>query len=577
MASFSAYTRYDNRKQFQYNKRNNDVVNNTNQRSRNNISNRNTINNDHVNRLYNWQQRNEQKKNSLKKKIAKAETPSFTPTKYAKAKNFRPVHKPTESDALQKHRERLNRAREKEKEKHRVHVPGKKWTGKSTMPKSPTLSYQTRMKKKGKSQKQQQQQQGNQQQQQLQRRSKNNSYGYSSIHSKNKNQIKKTALGNQKPQKPTAITSSSPSTTNSSSTESPPTYLSLSRQAVANIDERKKRIPVGAVPIVRKKPFTPATGTNAKNVYSDIYNDDNSYQYQHQLQQREFEENLIKQQEAHILEQNQSYSRRTFKLPNNEIYQNQQEPQQQEFKLPIQQQNVQDDYYKSSQGEEHLNSNNNNNGDTYNINGYGNVHHNLFAAQQNEVENQYTDVNRNYHIRNNNNDYNNLVVDTYHQNINNNNILEYEKQLSPQFQPRSYNDYYNEQNYVYQPISLPPPPNTEITLKNENDITVANKTELDWEYVQRKTKFLTDRAKEKSDQLETKLKLLEFQNKKLLGLVPSDQMMPKEDDNGKVVKRTRSEKKSLKGHYRRMSKAAVIQTTQSGEDHVSTMGTAKRM
>ena len=79
MASFSAYTRYDNRKQFQYNKRNNDVVNNTNQRSRNNISNRNTINNDHVNRLYNWQQRNEQKKNSLKKKIAKAETPSFTP------------------------------------------------------------------------------------------------------------------------------------------------------------------------------------------------------------------------------------------------------------------------------------------------------------------------------------------------------------------------------------------------------------------------------------------------------------------------------------------------------------------
>ena len=116
MASFSAYTRYDNRKQFQYNKRNNDVVNNTNQRSRNNISNRNTINNDHVNRLYNWQQRNEQKKNSLKKKIAKAETPSFTPTKYAKARNFRPVHKPTESDALQKHRERLNRAREKEKE-----------------------------------------------------------------------------------------------------------------------------------------------------------------------------------------------------------------------------------------------------------------------------------------------------------------------------------------------------------------------------------------------------------------------------------------------------------------------------
>ena len=59
--------------------------------------------------------------------------------------------------------------------------------------------------------------------------------------------------------------------------------------------------------------------------------------------------------------------------------------------------------------------------------------------------------------------------------------------------------------------------------------------------------------------------------------MPSDQMMPKEDDNGKVVKRTRSEKKSLKGHYRRMSKAAVIQTTQSGEDHVSTMGTAKRM
>ena len=56
----------------------------------------------------------------------------------------------------------------------------------------------------------------------------------------------------------------------------------FSEKILKDIDERKKRIPVGAVPIVRKKPFTPATGTNAKNVYSDIYNDDNSYQYQHQ-------------------------------------------------------------------------------------------------------------------------------------------------------------------------------------------------------------------------------------------------------------------------------------------------------
>ena len=62
---------------------------------------------------------------------------------------------------------------------------------------------------------------------------------------------------------------------------------------------------------------------------------------------------------------------------------------------------------------------------------------------------------------------------------------------------------------------LPPPPNTEITIDNnggemENDNIIANKTELEWEYVQRKTKFLTDRAKQKSDQLETKLKLLEL-------------------------------------------------------------------
>ena len=101
--------------------------------------------------LYNWQQRNEQKK-IAKKKIAKAETPSFTPTKYAKAKISDQFINQLKVMRYAKHRERLNRAREKEKEKHQLHVPGKKWTRKSTMPKSPTLSYQTRMKKKGKSQ-----------------------------------------------------------------------------------------------------------------------------------------------------------------------------------------------------------------------------------------------------------------------------------------------------------------------------------------------------------------------------------------------------------------------------------------
>ena len=114
-------------------------------------------------------------------------------------------------------------------------------------------------------------------------------------------------------------------------------------------------------------------------------------------------------------------------------------------------------------------------------------------------------------------------------------IPQYDRQLSPEVNPNNYNDYYEEKNYVYQPIVLPSPPKTEIVAVGlENDNTFANKKPLDWEYVQRKTKFLTDRAKEKSDQLEWRLKQLEFENKKLLGLIPADQNM------GVKIKRTPS-------------------------------------
>ena len=90
--------------------------------------------------------------------------------------------------------------------------------------------------------------------------------------------------------------------------------------------------------------------------------------------------------------------------------------------------------------------------------------------------------------------------------------------------PEKYND--------YQPIVLPSPPKTEIVAVGlENDNAFANKKPLDWEYVQRKTKFLTDRAKEKSDQLEWRLKQLEFENKKLLGLIPADQNLESRRSN----------------------------------------------
>ena len=91
-----------------------------------------SINNDHVNRLYNWQQRMEQKKQRLKQKFVQENTPSFTPTKYSSKAGTSAVgraqraHTPTESSALQKHRERLSRARKKEKEKHEVYVHGKR-------------------------------------------------------------------------------------------------------------------------------------------------------------------------------------------------------------------------------------------------------------------------------------------------------------------------------------------------------------------------------------------------------------------------------------------------------------------
>ena len=82
-----------------------------------------SINNDHVNRLYNWQQRMEQKKKMLKQKFVKENTPSFTPTKYSSKAGTSAVgrpqraHTPTESSALQKHRERLSRARKKRERK----------------------------------------------------------------------------------------------------------------------------------------------------------------------------------------------------------------------------------------------------------------------------------------------------------------------------------------------------------------------------------------------------------------------------------------------------------------------------
>ena len=407
----------------------------------------------------------------LKQKFTKENTPSFTPTKYSSkggtsaVGKAQPVHTPTESSALQKHRERLNRARKKEKEKHEVYVHGKRWTGKTTKPKAPVLSYQTRPSKKNNAPS-------------TKNRSKVNSY--SSMY-----QTKSSLQQEFAP-----LTS--------------PTQSSLSKQAAATVNPGlagvpKKRVPVGAIPIVKQKCPT----SSGSKVSGDGYG---SYFMQHQLQKAELEQVETHQQAA----------------------------------VPV-----------SILGGEKLSSANtfiDRNFETNKFEQAFTASHEPFPSTHALTHDNYSEI-----------------------------APQYDRQLSPEFKPESYNDYYNEKNYVYQPIVLPSPPKTDIVVVGlENDNTLANKKPLDWEYVQRKTKFLTDRAKEKSDQLEWRLKQLEFENKKLLGLIPQDQDM-ESDDPTNAVKRTKSEINSLRGHYQRMSKAAIIQTTQSGREHVSTMGTAKRM
>jgi hypothetical protein len=510
------------------------------------------IGHDHINRLYNWHHRTEQKKQNLKKKLAKEETPSFTPKKYTRARKSRPVYTPTESNAIKKHRERLNRARKKEHEKQQVHVHGNKWTGKSTKPKAPTLSYQTRSKKNGNAQ----------HQQNLKFERANTKHnGYNNIHNNNmkKKQVAKTSMN----------TSSISATYSISEQErSNVLYSSLSKKATATIDTKRKRVPVAAVPIVRQlsksKTFintaetVPSTDNKLQNNEEDNYD---TYSYQHKFQLKNLNEESSRQPAEYVHQQYHNYTEKEFDF------------QQQLHLLPEPIQHVQ--YHQRIESSNEFRS------DLSVASEYHPATYNISREQQNPLQNTVSEMNSNSsninRIINNNNIYEDKCAI-----ISNNDARMYEKKISPDFKPKSYSDFYNEKNYVYQPISLPPPPNTEVTVDNnggeiENDNTVANKTKLEWEYVQRKTKFLTDRAKEKSDQLETKLKRLEFENKKLLGLVPENQLVPNEDTTAAVIKRTRSEKNSLKGHYRRMSKAAVIQTTKSGKDHVSTMGTAKRM
>ena len=85
--------------------------------------------------------------------------------------------------------------------------------------------------------------------------------------------------------------------------------------------------------------------------------------------------------------------------------------------------------------------------------------------------------------------------------------------------------------------------------------------------MQRKTKFLSNLEKDKADRLEEKLKEMERENMRILGVQPTVVSNKKE--------RTKSEKKSLNNHYRRMSNVAEIKIT--GKTKIgNTMGQASR-
>ena len=115
---------------------------------------------------------------------------------------------------------------------------------------------------------------------------------------------------------------------------------------------------------------------------------------------------------------------------------------------------------------------------------------------------------------------------------------------------------------------LPAPPNNTdpSTLRNPLEDRPVE-TQFNWQIMQRKTKFLSNLEKDKADRLEEKLKEMERENMRILGVQPTVVSNKKE--------RTKSEKKSLNNHYRRMSNVAEIKIT--GKTKIgNTMGQASR-
>ena len=110
--------------------------------------------NDTAERLHNWEKLRRTKTERLKQSVQreKMQSCTFTPTKFSrnseKLLKKKPCKTPTEKNAMSRHTERLLRARKQQEAKKSIpHATGKKWTGRTTTPVAPKLSYQTKAKK----------------------------------------------------------------------------------------------------------------------------------------------------------------------------------------------------------------------------------------------------------------------------------------------------------------------------------------------------------------------------------------------------------------------------------------------
>jgi hypothetical protein len=438
--------------------------------------------NDTAERLHNWEKMRRSKTERLKQSVQKEKMQSctFTPTKFSrnteKLLQKKPCKTPTEKNATNRHTERLLRARKQQEAKQTVpHATGKRWTGKTTTPVAPKLSYQTKAKKSS---------------------------------------TQKAAIRHN-------------------------SYASLAKAAKS---KSSCHVPVNKERAVQPfysdgvPPYAPDEsdidrdyGGNSEHGESiDLYHEDHqisSYQ-QHFIAQKRMDDSA----EARTVDE-EMYEPRGGIFDEVRAYNNTILSQQNAAApmpvIPVKKRQPQ----RGGSTEDFCN-----------------------APPQSLSQNMYAEV------------------------------FERNDNVHRQFGAKQE----SKEEAIEPPVTaslpppatyLPPPPvdkvvgfgtNLAPSMPLSESKTVRTTENIDWDVMQRKTKFFSLREKDKADKLQDRLEEMERENMKILGIGP-DQPPPKREEK----KRTKSERKSLSNHYRRMSNVAIAKG--KGKSKLgSNMGKSKR-